>query len=297
MRARFVLSEIWVGLRRNLTMTLAVVVTVAVTLALFGFALLVRQTVGKMSYYYYGKLQVSVFLNANVTEDERTNLDQQLSSDPLVSQVAYESSAEALRRFRIEFAAEPQLVAVAEARPDALPESFRVELKNPTDANFAILQSQFAAAPGVQQIFNASALLKKVFSILNGIRDAAEVVAAVQVVACLLLIANTIRLAAFGRRRETGIMRLVGASNLYIQLPFLLEGVTSGLIGGGLACLVLVLAKRLLFDAALHPLFNQNLIPNLAWSEVAGNFPLLLVLGMAASGLAAFVTLRQYLRV
>ncbi len=317
MRARFVLSEITTGLRRNLTMTLAVVVTVAVSLALLGMALIVQDTVNRMNHYYYGKLTVSIYLQKNVTQAERSEITTTLAHDPRVKSFLYESSQQALVRFRQEFKDEPALVGLVNARPDSLPESFRVQLKDPRQ--FAVLASEFANTPGVDQVVDQGAILHKIFSIFDGIRTAALVLAALQVFSAVLLIGNTIRLTAFSRRRETGIMRLVGASNLYIQLPFLLEGGVAGLLGGALrlaeagrrvvlleaesrlgglaACGALVLAKTFLFDGALHGLFTNTPIPLPGWDRVVQFMPLLVVAGVGVSASAAFVTLRRHLRV
>lgn len=295
MRARFVLSEIWLGLRRNLTMTLAVVVTVAVSLAMFGMALLVQDTVNRMNHYYYGKLTVSVYLKNGITQAERDSILTELQHDPRVKNVLYESQAQAVARFKQEFKDEPSLVAVATARPNALPESFRVQLKDPRQ--FAVLASEFVNTPGVDQVVDQGNLLQRIFGVLDGVRTSAIAVAAVQVIASVLLIGNTIRLAAFGRRRETGIMRLVGASNLYIQLPFLLEGAVAGLLGGLFACGALAIAKRYLFDGVLHPLLRTGVIPNIGWDRIFLYMPWLVLLGMGVSALAAFVTLRRFLRV
>lgn len=295
MRARFVLSEITTGLRRNLTMTLAVVVTVAVSLALLGMALIVQDTVNRMNHYYYGKLTVSIYLQKNVTQAERSEITTTLAHDPRVKSFLYESSQQALVRFRQEFKDEPALVGLVNARPDSLPESFRVQLKDPRQ--FAVLASEFANTPGVDQVVDQGAILHKIFSIFDGIRTAALVLAALQVFSAVLLIGNTIRLTAFSRRRETGIMRLVGASNLYIQLPFLLEGAVAGLLGGLAACGALVLAKTFLFDGALHGLFTNTPIPLPGWDRVVQFMPLLVVAGVGVSASAAFVTLRRHLRV
>jgi cell division transport system permease protein len=294
MRFRFVLSEINVGLRRNLTMTVAVVVTVAVSLGLFGMSLLVQDTVQRMNYYYFGKLQVALFLSPSITETERLSLAKDLASDPLVKNVVYVSQAQALTRFKQEFSSDPALVQEAEDNPSALPESFRVQLKNPRQDQ--LLASEYANTPGVSKIIDYSGLLKRIFGILDGVRLSAVAIAVVQLIACILLIYNTIRLAAFSRRRETGIMRLVGAGAFTIQIPFLLEGAIAGLLGGLLACLGLAGVKRFMFDGALRPLF-RGVIPNIGWDQVIHYMPLLVILGVVASAAIAFGTVTRYLRV
>ncbi len=302
MRAQFVLSEIGIGLRRNLTMTIAVVVTVAISLALFGSGLLIRAQVEAMKDFWYDKVEVSVYLcgessqaatcgGAAVTQQQRDEIQADLEAMPEVDTVFYESQEEAYAQFREQFEDSPDLVENVTA--EALPESFRVKLQDPTQ--FAIVASAFAQRPGVEEVQDQKALLEGFFNVLNKLQLIALIIAGVQVVAAVLLISNTIRVAAFSRRRETGIMRLVGASNLYIQLPFLLEGVLAGLVGAGFAAGALVAVKAVLVDGQLRP--NFPVIAFVGWSDVLAILPWLFLTGMLLAGLSSFVTLRRHLRV
>lgn len=291
MRAQFVLSEIRVGLRRNLTMTVAVMITVAISLALLGTAWLIRAQVNEMKSFWYGKIQVSVFLQDNATDAERKAIDSALVSLPQVQHVYYESKAQAYQHFKYDFRDSPDLVR--NTSPDALPDSFRVKLYNPQ--NYGIVASAMAGQPGVLQVSDDSRVLDKFFRLLHGLQVAAFVAAGVLFVATILLIYNAIRVAAFSRRRETGIMRLVGASNLYIQLPFILEGMVAGLVGGLLAAGGLVALKAILIDGSLKPAFQFTSF--IGWATVWHTIPALVVIGMLLSGVASFVTLRRHLRV
>jgi len=302
MRASFVLSEIGIGLRRNLTMTIAVIVTTAISLALFGAGLLIREQVSTMKDFWYDKVEVSLYLcgdgstsaNCNgtsVTPDQRTEIQQELQETPLVEKVFYESQQDAYKRFSEQFKDSPDLVQNVTA--DALPESFRVKLKDPTQ--FEVVASEFRDRPGVDEVQDQKALLENFFKLLNTLQLFALIIAGVQVFAAVLLISNTIRVAAFSRRRETGIMRLVGASNLYIQLPFLLEGVLAGLVGALLASGAVVALKAILIDRLLKP--NFPITAYVGWDAVLAVIPVLLITGVALSGLASFFTLRRHLRV
>ncbi len=301
MRAQFVLSEIRIGLRRNLTMTIAVVVTVAISLALFGSALMIREQVSTMKDFWYDKVEVSVFLcgtsstgeacaGTPVTDEQRTALRDELAAMPQVEQVFYESQAQAYAQFRESFKDSPDLVDNVTA--EALPESLRVKLNDPTQ--FAVVAQALRGRPGVEQVQDQKALLKGFFNVLNKVQLVALVVAGVQIFAAILLISNTIRVAAFSRRRETGIMRLVGASNLYIRLPFLLEGVLAGLVGAALACGGIAAVQSLVVDGQLRPVSPVALI---GWDDVWRIVPVLLVSGVVVAGLSSFVTLRRHLRV
>ncbi len=302
MRLRFILSEIGIGLRRNVTMTIAVVVTVMISLTLVGAGLLIREQVSTMKGYWYDKVEVTVYLcgatssspscaGKEVTEEQRTQLLSDLQATPQVQRVFYESKDQAFTRFKEQFRDSPDLVANVSA--DALPESFRIKLKDPT--RFEVVASAFRDRPGVDTVQDQKKLLQNFFKVLNVFQVVALVVAAIQLVAATLLISNTIRVAAFSRRRETGIMRLVGASNLYIQLPFLLEGALAGLVGGALASGLLAVGKYVLIDRVLRPSIKfTNFV---GWDAVLAIIPLLLIAGVALSSLSSFVTLRRHLRV
>lgn len=307
MRAQFVLSEVAIGLRRNLTMSIAVVVTVAISLALFGAGLLMRSQVSTMKDFWYDKVEVSVFLCSaqsdapscidpvtgraqNITPAQRDQLGTDLRSLPQVEEVFYESKQEAFQRFKEQF----KDSAIADnVTPDALPESFRVKLKDPTQ--YAVVASAIEGRPGVEQVQDQRALLDRFFKLLNGLQLFALVIAGFQLVAAALLIWNTIRVAAFSRRRETGIMRLVGASNFYIQLPFLLEGAIAGLVGAIIASFGLVGVKHFFIDERLAPSFKFTTF--IGWDAVFTVIPILLLVGAGLSALVSFLTLRKYLRV
>ncbi len=302
MRGQFILSEVGVNLRRNVTMTVAVVVTLMISLTLIGTGLLIREQVKAMKDYWYDKVEVTVYLcgatstspgcaGREVTPDERTQLASALHASPQVKQVFYESKDQAYAHFKEQFKDSPDLVA--NVNPDALPESYRVKLKDPS--KFEVVASAFRDQPGVGDVQDQKKLLENFFRVLNRFQTAAIDVAVIQLLAAVLLISNTIRVSAFSRRRETGIMRLVGASNLYIQLPFLLEGAIAGLLGGALASGLLALGKYALIDRVLRP--SIKFTNWVGWDAVFTLIPLLLVAGVVLSSAASFVTLRRHLRV
>jgi cell division transport system permease protein len=281
------------GLRRNLTMTIAVIVTVAISLSLAGAGLLIGRQVATMKGYWYDKVEVSVFLNNDVTPADRDAINAKLHDLRLVERVYYESKADAYNRFKDQFKDSPDLVKNVTA--DALPESFRVKLTDPT--RFDVVATAMSGQPGVEEVQDQRKLLDKFFRVLNGFQTAALIVALVQVGAAALLISNTIRVAAFSRRRETGIMRLVGASNLYIQLPFLLEGALAGLVGGVLAAGSVAALKAFFIDRQLKDKGGITAIPFVGWDAVFQTWAYVVPLGILLSAFVSFVTLRRHLRV
>lgn len=290
-RAKYVLTEVVVGLWRNVTMTTAMIITMAVSLTMLGAATLTYLQVDDMKNLYYDKIQVSIFLKTDVTDAQRANLDTALKDDPLVKSHFYESKDEAYKRFKEQFQDAPDLVN--SVKPDALPESFRISLKNPEQ--FAKIDEKYKGSEGIDQIVDQRELLGKVFSILTSVQNLALLAAAVMALAALLLVANTIQVAAYSKRREVAVMKLVGASNWFIQAPFVLEAVAAALVGSVLGFLVLVVGKIVVVNGSLKDL-TQYLTP-LTWSDVFLMFPLMALVGSLISAITGWVTLRFYLRV
>ena len=300
MRARFLLSEVGIGLRRNMTMTFAVIVTTAISLSLLGIGLLSNAQVGAMKDYWYDKIEVSVFLCGSlsespscaggvVTSEQRLQIQQDLQSMPAVDSVFYESQSEAFNRFQERF---KDSAIAANVTADQLPESFRVKLKDPTQ--FAVIVSAFSGRPGVDVVQDQRSILEKFFKLLGVLRNGALLVGLASVLTAALLISNTLRIAAFNRRRETGVMKLVGASSWSIQLPFLLEGVISAIVGWGLATGLLAGLKGVI-DSKVAPLLSFTNF--FGWGEVWVASAYLLATGLFVSTVASVITLRRYLKV
>ena len=291
MRAKYVLSEVLTGLWRNVTMTIAMIITMAVSLTMLGASLMLYMQVNEMRDFYYGKIEVSIFLKADVTDDQRNGLKSDLEKDSLVQQVIYESKEQAWDRFKTQFRDAPDLVAAT--KPESLPESFRVKLHDPK--NVKALTDEFQSRDGVSEIVDQQDLLKKVFAILGALQNLALTVAAIQGIAALLLVANTIQVAAYSKRREVAVMKLVGAANWFIQLPFVLEAVFASLIGALLAGATLVLGKLFIIDGSLKAL--TTLLTPVSWSTVLIQIPIIAGAGALVSALTAWITLRFYVRV
>ncbi|MFF5230406.1 permease-like cell division protein FtsX [Dactylosporangium sp. NPDC000521] len=291
MRMKYILSEVLTGLWRNVTMTIAMIITMTVSLTMLGASLLLFFQVNKMEDFFYQRVEVSIFLKADVTPEQRDSLKGALESNALVKQVTYESQAEAYARFKIQFKDAPDLVSAT--KENSLPESFRVKLKDPKTVKQ--LQEEFVSQPGVSDIVDQQELLKKVFELLGALQTLALTVAIIQGAAALLLVANTIQVAAYSKRREVAVMKLVGASNWFIQLPFVLEAVFAGLIGALLAFGGLVAAKFFFIDGSLKALANV-LLP-IDWSSIWLMLPVLAGAGGLVSAITAWITLRFYVRV
>jgi cell division transport system permease protein len=301
MRSNFVFQEIWIGLRRNLTMTVALIVVVAISLSLLGTGLLFIKQVDSTRTYWQSKVEISVYLctanSANpschgaATPQQIANIKQTLTTMPQVQFAEFQTQAQAYTLFKQYFANDPSYVNTVSE--NEMPSSFEVKLKNP-EADYQVVSSAVTGAPGVDSVIDEMTILNKFYRLLDGMRNAVVIVALILIVAAILLVANTIRLSAFNRRRETGIMRLVGASNFYIQLPFLLEGVIAGLLGWALSAVLLVGVKSLLLNN-LQQYFSYNV--GLSVTDLVEVIILAMCVGVLLCGLTSFLTLRRYLRI
>jgi len=299
MRISFVSKEVGNGLRRNFTMTVALIVSVAVSLSLVGAALLLSAQVDRMKGYWYDKIEVSIFLCGNTsvaftctgvaTDEQRRNIETVLGRLESVQDVFYESSADAYEQFKEQFAGSAILANIS---PDALPASFRVKLDNPE--NFEKVSSALQSVQGVESIQDQRQLLDRFFQILKGLQSFALAIAGAMLFVTVLLVMNTVRVAAFARRRETSIMRSVGASNMSIRLPFILEAAVAAILGSTLATAGILASKYWLIDAKLAP--NLTFIPFVTWNEVLAIVPVLYLVGVGTTVMAASITLRRYLR-
>jgi cell division transport system permease protein len=302
MRLRFVFSELAIGLRKNVLMMISVVIVTAFSMLALGIALLVQRQVSHMKHYWYNQLQVSVYLCADhsenpncptaATEAQIADVQSALNAlRPTVKSIDFVDQARAYEYFKETFKDAPDLVK--NTSPDALPESFAVKLADPS--KFSVVSSALDGKPGVDSVQDQHVFLKKLFSILNALRLVAIVISVTVIIAAVILIGVAVQVSAASRRRETGIMRLVGASNLYIQLPFLLEGVVGGFVGAAVGFGGLALVKWVLVDHSLRTVFGA-FGALVEWHDVMYTLPFIVGSAVVISGLASFVTLRIYLR-
>ncbi|SEP47952.1 MULTISPECIES: permease-like cell division protein FtsX [Amycolatopsis] len=296
MRASFVFSEVLTGLRRNVTMTIAMILTTAVSLAMLGGGLLAVRTIDKMKANFLAEVEISISLVDDISANDKncqqalcSGLRQSLQNNPGVDSVVFENRDQAYDRFKKIFASQPELLSLT--GPEALPASLQVKLKDP-DRSDAIIK-QYTGQPGVRKVDDQKKFLDRVFNVFNGVRNIAFVMALIMAVAALLLIANTIQVSAFTRRTEVGIMRLVGATRWYTQLPFLLEAVVAGVVGAVLGTVFLILTKVSFLDTV----FTGEVFPQITTLELLFPVaPILLAVSVVISAITGYVTLRLYVR-
>ena len=221
LRVGYFFNETLQGLRRNGLVAFAAVSTAFIALFLVGGALLVSREVSLLIDFTTRDVEVSVFLQKDISPLQRSHIGDLLAHMPEVASVHFESQQEAYQRFVKIF--KNQGALVENITPDALPASFRVKLKDPQQ--FSVVAERLVGQPGIDKIVDQRQILKRLFAVIRVFRIGVLAVAVVMLVSAAALIGNTVRLAVFNRRKEIGIMRLVGATNWHIRLPFLIEGV------------------------------------------------------------------------
>ena len=296
MRAGFLVNEVYSGLRRNITMTIAMILTTAISIGLFGGGLLVIQLANQSRSIYLDRVESQVFLNNDVsTNDPTCDGD---ACKALRSQIEARDDVKSVRFLNRDDAYTDAVTKFPEykdvASKDSFPASFIVKLNNPEQ------HQDFDAAmrgqPGVLNVLNQKELIDRLFAVLDGLSRAAFAIAVVQAISAILLIANMVQVAAYTRRTEIGIMRMVGATRWYTQLPFLLEAVLAATIGVVLAILGLIVVRALFLNRALDQFYQANLIARIDYADILYIAPIMFGVGVAMAALTAYVTLRLYVR-
>lgn len=304
MRLRFILSEIGIGLRRNLSMTISVILVTFVSLTFVGSAALLQLQIGKMKDDWYDKVEVSVFLcpatspeptcaSGEVTEDQKTAILDALAEPevkPFVEEIFFETKEEAFSSFRKQFG-DQSWASVATV--DDMNSSYRIKLTDPSQ--YQVVAEVVSGRQGVESVQDQRRLFDRLFLVIDRATLLTGGLAAVMLVAAVLLITTTIRLSALSRRRETGIMRLVGASNLFIQLPFMLEGAIAATVGSLLAVGGLWLGVEYLVTDWLGG--TVSWIPYVTTADVLTVAPFLVAAAILLAAISSLVTLSRYTKV
>jgi cell division transport system permease protein len=295
-RFGFLVNEVLTGLRRNVTMTVAMILTTAISIGLLGGGLLVVRLADSSRTIYLDRVESQVFLTNDLSANDPTcdadpckSLRTQIEDRDDVRSVRFlnrdEAYADAIQKF-------PQYKDVA--GKDAFPASFIVKLDDP-EQHKAFDEAMVGQA-GVLNVLNQKDLIDRLFAVLDGLSAVAFAVALVQAIGAILLIANMVQVAAYTRRTEVGIMRLVGASRWYTQLPFLVEAMLAAFIGVVLSILGLMFVRAFFLEKALNQFYQANLIARIDYADILYISPVLLFVGVAMAGVTAYVTLRLYVR-
>jgi cell division transport system permease protein len=295
-RFGFLLNEVWTGLRRNVTMTIAMILTTAISVGLFGGGLLVVRLADSSRDIYLDRVESQVFLRDDVSANDPT-----CDADPckaLRSQIEARDDVKSVRFLNRDDAyndAVKKFPAFKDvAGKDVFPASFVVKLADPEQ--HTEFDEAMVTQPGVEGVQNQKDLVDRLFAVLDGLSKAAFAVALVQAIGAILLIANMVQVAAYTRRTEVGIMRLVGASRWYTQLPFLVEAMLAALIGVIISIVGLIVVRALFLENALNQFYQANLIARVDYADILFIAPILIFLGVVMAGVTAYLTLRLYVR-
>lgn len=299
MKTRFILREAFAGLTRNATMTIAMIITTAISLALLATGVLVTTMTEKTKDIYLDRVEVMVQFtedvsstDTNCSSDACKEVEQKLEASPDVESVTFRSREQSYERFKELFKdSDPRLVA--ETSADALPAALHVRLKDPL--NTAPLDA-VRDLPQVSDVVDQVDDLRGATNNLNAIRNATFIVAFVQAVAAVFLIMNMVQIAAYSRRQEISIMRMVGASRWFTQAPFVVEAVVASLIGSVVAVAGLVGAKVWVLDPALRSLYDARLIARITLNDIGLVTPIIVIVGAVIAAVTAQATLRWYVR-
>lgn len=304
MRLAFIFSQVGQGLRRNLAMSVAVVIVTCVSLLFVGAAALTQMQINNLRDTWYGKIEISVSMCAKddvssgcegkeATQAQIDAVDKILHSkqlSPYIENVYFETKKEAFKTFQELMGSEGVYQYVT---ADMMPASFRIKLVDPQ--KYRVVVEELQGRDGVAQVIDQKQLLDKLFAGLNQATMLSIGLAAVMIIAAILLITTTIRLSAMSRERETSIMRLVGASNLFIQLPFMIEGAVAASIGAIGAVAVLWATVKFLVGGWLSGL--AGMVKLISTFDVWLISPFLVLAAIVLAVVASAVSLNRYTRV
>jgi len=290
----YVMRETATNLRRNMLMTFAAVLTVAVSLSLVGGALLIKQAVSKATIQWRGDVELSIFLNPDVaptqTDAIKTELEGLRGTE--VRQFSFVDKEAAYEEFQTMFSGQPDFIESVSAND--LPPSFRVVPREPELVE--AIGERFEAREGVKDVTYAKDTIDTLLKVTNVLQWIIWTIAGVLLVSASLLILNTIRMAIFARRREVAVMKLVGATNWFIRVPFMLEGLVQGMVGASVAFLV-VFFGRTAVEALVeenNTFFQQFVVSG---GEVLGTGIFIMVVGAVVGGLGSAIAVTRFLDV
>ena len=292
--ASYVIKETGNNLRRNLVMTIGAMLTGAVSLALMGGVLLSRQAVNKQTAQWKGGVELSIFMQPTATQSQIDAIRSQLDGLPGVKEVRFVDHDAALAEMKTMFEGQPDVVKSLTA--DETPTSFRVV---PTKAELVdSIGQHFDNQPGVYQVSYAKAVVKTLLQ--NSARRARVflIFAGIMLLSAILLIGTTIQLAIHARQREVAVMKLVGATNWFIRIPFMLEGMAQGLVGAIVAFVVIYIGRNAFTSVFADPSFGTKLNKLFVTPHEAMLTGLVLfVVGVAVGAFGSAFAVRRFLTV
>jgi cell division transport system permease protein len=305
MQLRYVFSETGTGLRRNVSMSIALIVTIFVSLTLVGMGLLLNAQADKAEKFWGSKLQITVFMcnqnskastcSGEATTAQKTAIRNVIDHDAEVASFYHQSKDQAFQTWKKVYIdkdkSEQEIYSTVTAND--MQESYWLKLKDPN--KYRTIEASLSQTGGVAAVRDLRQVLKPIYFWITVMKWGAISVAAFLLLAAILQVANTIRLAAFARRKEIGIMRLVGASNLYISLPFLMETLVAAVVGITLASLTVLAFMQFVIYGKLRP--SSNIVEWVDWRDSLVAIGGIAALGILLTLIPTLVMTRKYLKV
>jgi cell division transport system permease protein len=296
LRFDYLVRETGQNLVRNPLTALATVTTVAVSLAMLTVTVLLGQGISNAFERWNNDVSFIVYVNPDATHDQISSLRKDLENSPQVANVSYLDHAQSYDEFKKLFKDDPTIVSTV--KPDDLPTSFRVKPSNPDAKVIEQLVDKYKSKPGVRQVDFVADAVRAVQRIAGKLRNFALVGSIALLIASLMLIFNSIQTAVFARRREIEVMKLVGATNWFIRVPFILEGLIQGILGA-LIGLGAVFVFQSVWRGSFTGKTSATLFDTIQWTS--GEFhwavALMLIVGAAVGSIGAFISTTWYLRV
>jgi cell division transport system permease protein len=294
LKVDYVVKEAAINLRRNLTLSFATIVTVAISLTLVGTSLLMRQGVARSNVKFHGDIQTIIYMNADASQDQVDAVKRALDASPHVASSTYLDHAAAYQEFLEVFYKEDEIKKSLTA--EQVPTSYKVKVKDASSEVVQSLDDQFAKLPGVFRVIAPTDAVKKLEDSFARLSTFSLLFAAIVGGTSLVLIVNSIRIAMFARRREIEVMKLVGATNWFIRIPFMAEGLVQGILGsavgiGIVAGLRAWLLPTLVDGGGIWTDFHVNL------SDVQGTSIVLIIAGAMVGIFGSAVAATRFLDV
>ena len=295
-RLWYYLRETILSIWRNLSLTLAAILTVAVSLALVGASMMIREGAERATAQFQEGVEFIVFMNPDADADQDAAIRHVLDSSPAIERYTYIDKAAAYDEFETLFADKPDLIE--SVTPDVMPPSYRIVPVDRSAGTVNELANQFAAQPGVREVATATEAIRQIDDFSKRVSQALLIAAVVLVAVSALLILNTVFTAIGARRQEIEVMKLVGASNWFIRIPFMLEGTIHGLIGAAMAIPALFVVDNEVMaffqESDAVPLFRGFAVPEgFVWDTTIW----LLILGGAVGMIGSAIAVTRYLDV
>ena len=291
MRATYFFTETYTNLKRNILMMVAAVSTVAISLLLLGGVQILGIIVSNVTLSWESKVEVSVYLLDSATPNEIETLEQQISQYPEVQRIHFVSKADAFEEFKKIYRNQPEFY---ESLPeDALPASLRIKLVSADQAEE--VAARIEGAPGVEEVTWGGDIIRRLLAVNSLLRTVTLVMSVVLMIAAAGLIANTIRLAIYARREEISIMKLVGATNMFIRIPFMIEGLIAALLGSLIAGAMVVAADAFIFGRVGEEFAFMRQVFTFSTGEIVGVLVVLLVVGSGVGLIGSALALRRFL--